>query len=187
MVSDTGTEMQEPRAVASPGMLQRIPLLARMLVYGAGFLGVVLGAVPWLFYQIDVLVPSAHVELGPLRWVGAALAVACLALYISSSFVLTYQGKGAFVEFDPPTELVISGPYRFVRNPVVAFLLGTMLGEAIAFSSTGIALMFCVFVLLSQLQVRRIEEPLLRERYGTAYEEYCQRVPRWIPRWPRES
>jgi protein-S-isoprenylcysteine O-methyltransferase Ste14 len=58
-----------------------------------------------------------------------------------------------------------------------------MLGEAIAFSSTGIFIMFCLAALLAHVQVTRIEEPLLRKRYGQAYDEYCARVPRWIPRW----
>ncbi len=47
---------------------------------------------------------------------------------------------------------------------------------------TGMLLMFCVTAALAQFQVVRIEEPLLRERFGQAYDDYCARVPRWIPR-----
>lgn len=123
-----------------------------------------------------------HVEIGWLRLVGAILFVVGLSLYLAASYVLTRRGKGAFVEFDPPTALVVEGPYRYVRNPVVACLLGAMLGEAITLSSTGVLLMFLCFLVLAHRQVTRLEEPLLRKRFGRAYEDYCARVPRWIPR-----
>lgn len=167
--------------------LTRIPLWLRMLVYCTVFLGLVLGVLPWVFFQLDARFPAIHREIGPLRWAGVIFGGLCLALYLTSSWVLTYRGRGAFVEFDPPTELVISGPYRFVRNPVVAFLLGTILGEAVALSSTGVLFMFCIFLFLAQRQVTRLEEPLLRSRFGQSYVDYCQRVPRWIPRWPRDT
>ena len=169
-----------PTDVGSP--LERIPLLLRMLVYGVAFLGVVLVALPWAFHRIDVYLPAVHVEIGGFRLVGAVLFAVSLALYLAASYVLTWRGKGAYVEFDPPKELVVTGPYRYVRNPVVTFLLGAMLGEAIGLSSTGILLMVCVFVILVHLQISRMEEPLLRKRFGRAYEEYCTHVPRWIPR-----
>lgn len=169
-----------PADVKSP--LERIPLPLRMLVYGVAFLGAVLVLLPWIFHQIDVRLPAVHVEIGWFRLAGVALFVISLALYLAASYVLTWRGKGAYVEFDPPKELVVTGPYRYVRNPVVTFLLGTMLGEAIGLSSTGILLMVCVFVVLVHLQISRMEEPALRKRFGRAYDEYCAHVPRWIPR-----
>ena len=153
-----------------------------MFFYGAGFLGVVLVALPWAFYQVDVRFPAVHVEIGWLRTVGVVLFAVSFALYLGASYVLTRWGKGAYVEFDPPTRLVVTGPYRYVRNPVVAFLLGSMLGEAIGLSSTGVLLMFLIFVGLSWVQVTRFEEPVLRKRFGQSYDEYCAQVPRWIPR-----
>jgi protein-S-isoprenylcysteine O-methyltransferase Ste14 len=172
------------QASSSGGVwLQRIPLSLRMLFYSVVFLGFVLGVVPWAFYQIDVYCPCVHWEIGWFRMAGAAFFAVSFSLYLASSYVLTSRGKGAYVEFDPPTELVIVGPYRHVRNPVVAYLLGSMLGEAIALSSTGVLLMFCVFAALSQLQVVCFEEPKLRNRFGQAYDDYCARVPRWIPRF----
>jgi protein-S-isoprenylcysteine O-methyltransferase Ste14 len=154
-----------------------------MVVYGILFLGTVLALLPWVFYQIDVFMPAVHMEIGSLfRVLGGVLFAAALTMYLLSSYVLTRQGKGAFVEFDPPTELVVTGPFRYTRNPVAAFLLASMLGLSIALSSTGVLLMFLVFTVLANIQVRRIEEPLLRERYGQAYEQYCAHVPRWFPR-----
>lgn len=163
-------------------LFQRVPLGLRMLFYGVFFLLAVLVGVPWAFYQIDVYFPAVHVEIGWFRIVGAVLFGVSFVLYLVASYVLTRRGKGAYVEFDPPTELVVAGPYRYVRNPVAATLVAAMLGEAIALSSSGVLLMFCLFAGLAHLQVLRIEEPLLRKRYGQAYDDYCARVPRWIPR-----
>jgi len=159
-----------------------IPLPIRMLFYTAGFLGLVLVGLPWLFHRLDVRFPAVHVEIGWFRLAGAALFGVGLSLYLAASYVLTRRGKGAFVEFDPPRELVVEGPYRYVRNPVVACLLGAMLGEAISLSSTGVLLMFLCFMVLAHRQVTRLEEPLLRKRFGPSYDDYCAHVPRWIPR-----
>jgi len=156
-----------------------------MFVYTVAFLGLVLGVLPWVFSRLDVYVAAAHVEIGWVRAIGLALFAVSLTLYLRASYVLTRRGKGAFVEVDPPTELVVVGPYGYVRNPIVAFLLGAMLGEAIALSSTGVLIMFFVFLTLAHRQVTRLEEPLLRKRFGRSYDEYCAHVPRWIPRRTR--
>ena len=176
--------LPDPAQHAAAALLQRIPLGVRMTVYTLAFLGVVLGALPWAFSQIDVWLPAVHVELGRWRVIGVIWFVASLAAYLAISYVLAARGKGPFVEFDPPRELVIEGPYRYVRNPIVCALVSTMFGEAVALSSTGVLLMAVLFAVLGHVQVMRFEEPLLRQRYGKSYVDYCARVPRWLPRAP---
>lgn len=170
-----------------PQVLQSIPLSVRMPVYAVAFLSVTLGLVPWLAHRIDIHAPHVHVEIGAVRLLGSVVFVACLSLYLICSYVLTTRGRGPFVEFDPPVELVVDGPYRFCRNPVVACLLATILGLAVACSSTGILLYFLIMMLLAHHQVSRLEEQHLRKRFGQAYEDYCSRVPRWIPRRPQTN
>ena len=164
--------------------LNRIPLAPRMIFYGVFFLSVMLIGLPWLAYRIDVHFPAWHVEIGWWRIPGAIVLAAFFVLYAGCSFVLTSRGRGAYVEFDPPKEFVASGPYRWVRNPVAACLVGMLLGEAVALSSTGVFLLFLGSLLPAHLQVVLMEEPLLRKRFGQAYEDYLRRVPRWIPRLP---
>lgn len=179
-----------PLRVHDPGdnpaapVLQRIPLSLRMILYTLLFLGVVLGVLPFLFYHLDhTLLPQMRIDIGPLgRRIGWGWFGLSLLAYLGAALVLTTKGKGPFVEFDPPRELVDDGPYRYVRNPIVLALLSTQFGEALAFSSTGIFLMFLLFAYLGHRQVTRLEEPLLLQRYGQAYADYCAQVPRWIPR-----
>jgi len=162
--------------------LRRVPLAVRMVVYGVGFLSAVLVGLPWVAYRLDVYAPSCHVEIGWPRILGWVVFAACLVTYLWSSYLLTRRGRGAYVEFDPPTQFVADGPYRRVRNPVAACVLGMLLGEAVALSSTGVFLLFLLAILIAHLQVVLVEEPLLRKRFGASYEDYLARVPRWIPR-----
>jgi protein-S-isoprenylcysteine O-methyltransferase Ste14 len=193
-MSDTSPTPAAPRPVdpgtGLRGMLRRVPLPIRMLIYGTFFLAAVLVGLPWLAARLDVLVPALHVEIGPLRWIGVVAAAAFFALYVAASWVLSARGRGAYVEFDPPARFVAAGPFRFARNPIAASLVGVLLSEALAFSSTGIFALFLLALPLAHLQVVLLEEPLLRRRFGDVYEEYVRRVPRWLPRlalsapWP---
>jgi protein-S-isoprenylcysteine O-methyltransferase Ste14 len=158
-----------------------------MLVYSILFLAAVLVLLPWLASRIDVHWPRARVEIGPVRWLGVILFSICMGLYATASLLLSRHGRGAYVEFDPPREFVAVGPFQWCRNPIAGSLLGMLLGEALAFSSTGIFLLFLVALPLAQLQVVCLEEPLLRKRFGQAYEEYVRRVPRWLPGTPRRA
>lgn len=159
-----------------------------MVIYGVFFLAFVLGGLPWLAYQIDVHVPAWRIELGlPWRGAGAVVFAAFLVIYLYCSYVLTHHGEGAYVEFDPPAKFVAVGPYRWVRNPVAASVVGMLAGEAVALSSIGIMLLFLVSLPLAHAQVVCIEEPLLRKRFGPDYLEYLRRVPRWLPRPPRDD
>lgn len=163
-----------------------------MVAYTIFFLAFILVAVPYGFDSIGRLVfpQSIHdlleAEL-PQKVVGVVVFVVGLIGYFICSLWLVIVGKGPFVEFDPPTEFVASGPYRWMRNPVAALLIVTILGEGIFFGSAGILILFLLGFPLAQLQVTRIEEPRLRARFGEAYVAYCRRVPRWIPRRPKDG
>lgn len=186
----TGTkrEVADPRSVtrsASPRRLERIPLPARTVFYYAFFLAFILILVPWLAHGLGQRFVPWHVEIGWGRIVGWILFGISFLAYTGSSWVLTRRGRGAYVEFDPPKEFVASGPFRWCRNPIAACVLGMIAGEALAFSSVGILLLFLVGLPLAHLQVVLLEEPLLEKRFGQAYRDYRARVPRWIPRPPR--
>jgi len=161
-----------------------------MGVYAVSFLAFILVAMPYAFHVAgDFLYPASWRDsLAPgtaHRVAGAVLFMLGLTGYAVSSFWLVIVGKGPFVEFDPPKEFVASGPYRWMRNPIAAMLLLTVLGEAVFFGSAGIFTLFILGIPLAQLQVTRIEEPRLRKRFGRSYEEYCRNVSRWLPRKPR--
>jgi protein-S-isoprenylcysteine O-methyltransferase Ste14 len=92
------------------------------------------------------------------------------------------RGKGTPLPLDPPKKLVVEGPYRIVRNPMYWNVASVMLGEAAVLHSPALANLVLVFLVGVVLFVLLIEEPALKQKFGAEYEEYCRRVPRWLPR-----
>jgi protein-S-isoprenylcysteine O-methyltransferase Ste14 len=81
-----------------------------------------------------------------------------------------------------PVHLVVVGPYRHVRNPMISGVLAILLGEAAIAASGSLLLWFAIFLTLQEIALRVWEEPHLTQRYGSEYVDYRQNVPRWIPR-----
>lgn len=121
-----------------------------------------------------------------LRGAGAAgwlLIAAGIALYFACAFWgFAMRGKGTPLPLDPPKKLVVVGPYRVVRNPMYWGVGSVILGEAAIFHSVALAELTVVFAIGVILFVLLFEEPALRRKFGEEYEEYCGRVPRWLPR-----
>jgi protein-S-isoprenylcysteine O-methyltransferase Ste14 len=82
----------------------------------------------------------------------------------------------------PTQHLVVTGLYRFVRNPMYVAVLGLILGQTLVFQSQTLAAYGAAIWLAFHTFVFFYEEPTLRRSFGATYETYCQRVPRWLPR-----
>src|SRR5436190_1034555 len=120
-------------------------------------------------------------EAHPLGWVVAALGV---LLLIACAWNFAWRGLGTPAPFDPPRQLVVSGPYRYVRNPMYLGLLLTLLGEAAVYPNIarGLLIEAALFWIGATLFVLAFEEPVLRSTFDGAYAGYCGAVRRWIPR-----
>jgi protein-S-isoprenylcysteine O-methyltransferase Ste14 len=82
--------------------------------------------------------------------------------------------------------LIASGPYAWVRNPMLSGVLGTLFGLGLVLHSIGVTLIWTpAYVLLHLLELKRVEEPELERRFGASYIEYKKRVPMFIPRLHR--
>lgn len=168
------------------------PFALRSTLYTAGFLLVILAVVPSIFYLIGERASRNGVFI-TTYWLGFRALLGCavftigLAAYLFCSVWLIYHGRGPHVEFDPPKVFVATGPYRWVRNPVVITLLVSFLGEVIFFGSLGLLVLLLLGLWFAHFQVTRVEEPRLRERFGESYVDYCRRVPRWMPRPPHDG
>ena len=130
-----------------------------------------------------VLGHSARPAMNASTVAGCFLVIAGVALYAACAvWGFALRGKGTPAPIDPPKRLVVEGPYRFVRNPMYWSVACVMMGEALAFRSLWLAEVACVFLAFAALFVMIFEEPVLRHKFGPEYEEYCRRVPRWLPR-----
>jgi protein-S-isoprenylcysteine O-methyltransferase Ste14 len=142
--------------------------------------GFLLGVVPvWLIPRIGgpaLALGGGHWAALPFWLTGVAVVIWC-----ASDFVR--KGRGTPVPLDPPKELVVSGLYRYIRNPMYVGALLIQVGNIIWFGSLAQVVYWFFLFIGFTLFIRANEEPYLHKTFGAAYEEYCRSVPRWIPRW----
>ncbi len=159
--------------------------LARGITYAALFTALVLVLVParilaWAGFQRLPAMGPAQIAGSAVALAGAALAGAALALVCVLTFALV--GKGTPAPFDPPRRLVVTGPYRYVRNPMEIGAGVALAGAALAFESLALLAFVGGFFLAAHLFAIWYEEPTLLRTFGEEYEAYRRRVGRW---WPR--
>lgn len=113
---------------------------------------------------------------------GLCLLACGVALLVQTVRLFASVGRGTLAPWDPPRRLVVRGPYRHVRNPMIAGVLFILLGEAALLGSVPILCWFAAFALGNAIYMPLVEEPDLVRRFGQDYVEYRKHVPAWIPR-----
>jgi len=118
------------------------------------------------------------------RWIAALPSVLGFAVALRCMWDFGWSGHGTPAPIAPPKKLVITGPYRYVRNPMYLGFFTGWIGLWVVFGRTNwLAMAIAVAVVLgTALFVRLYEEPTLRRTFGAKYEEYCRNVHRWVPR-----
>ncbi len=91
-------------------------------------------------------------------------------------------GKGTLAPWNPTQKLVIQGPYKYCRNPMITGVLSILFAEALWFNNSIIMVWMLLFFVISTLYFFYKEEPDLQKRFGSAYTQYKKHVPRWIPK-----
>jgi protein-S-isoprenylcysteine O-methyltransferase Ste14 len=115
-------------------------------------------------------------------WLALLTAGIGLVLCVSTVRIFTKYGHGTPAPWDPPKKLVITGPYRYMRNPMITGALLLLLSEALWFLSWPIAAWMILFFVGNVIYIPLVEEKGLKKRFGDEYLEYKALVPRWIPR-----
>jgi len=142
--------------------------------------GTVVGLVPWLISRWRIA-PASWDPL-PFRCAGVCLMLTGVAVVFDSFRRFVWEGYGTPAPLLPPEFLVVTGLYRYVRNPMYVSLLLVLIGEGLLFASLGIFLYAACAWLATHLFVCFYEEPKLRRTFGQSYADYCVHVPRWLPR-----
>jgi protein-S-isoprenylcysteine O-methyltransferase Ste14 len=121
-----------------------------------------------------------------LEWVAAAAGLLALMvgvlLFAASLTRFAVQGQGTLAPWDPPRRLVVAGPYRYVRNPMISGVFFVLVGEALLLRSTPHLWWAAAFALVNLVFFAAVEEPQLERRFGDEYRTYCRHVPRLVPR-----
>ena len=115
-------------------------------------------------------------------WAGLAALAAGLFLGTWTASLFVSIGQGTPAPWDPPQNLVVRGPYRHVRNPMISSVLLMLLGEALVLSSWPVGWWGITFFALNSVYFPLFEEKGLERRFGDDYRPYKANVPRWVPR-----
>lgn len=142
--------------------------------------GTVAGAVPWAITRWTLAKPDWP-QLALLPFVIVLIAAGLIVL-LDSFGRFVWQGLGTPTPMMPTNKLIITGLYRHVRNPMYVAVLSLILGQAVLFGSTWLALYAAAIWAVFHLSVVGYEEPQLRADYGSVFDTYCQSVRRWVPR-----
>lgn len=118
----------------------------------------------------------------PLRLLGL-LPLAAGAVVILEAFTrFALEGLGTPAPVAPPARLVVSGPYRYVRNPIYVAVVAVLLGQGLLLARPVLFGYAAFAWALTWAFVRWYEEPGLVRRFGAEYERYRRAVPAWRPR-----
>lgn len=146
--------------------------------------GTVLVAVPAAILHFSApSLSDVMAEPGSMRFVLAvAVSVPGLILAGWTMSLFIRFGDGTAAPWDPPQKLVVRGPYRHVRNPMISGVVFLLLSESLLFDVTGLLIWTTVFFVGNSVYFPLVEEPGLRRRFGDDYKVYFANVGRWIPR-----
>lgn len=156
----------------------KLELVKAIVVLPGTVLVYVPAAILWLSGGLD---PAGPVE--PRFWIGAILGAAGFAMAVWTVRLFATAGEGTPAPWAPPAKLVVRGPYRYVRNPMISGVLAMLAAESLLLGSWHIALWMAVFFVACAIFFTRFEEPALERRFGESYRIYKANVPRWVPRW----
>jgi protein-S-isoprenylcysteine O-methyltransferase Ste14 len=136
----------------------------------------------WAFLNKPVGDSILAIQAGLPTLLGLSLVVGGICLYIWSAQLLA---GGAPITKYEPAALLTRGPYRHVRNPLYLSIAMVLAGVSALYRawSLGHLVRYGLVALGAHLLVVMVEEPATRKHLGSAYEEYCRLVPRWIPRF----
>lgn len=147
--------------------------------------GTVLVLVPGVIISLVVSGGGAILPAGPAElrfWMGVFLGVFGLVMAIKTTRLFVRVGEGTPAPWAPPKKLVVQGPYRYTRNPMITGVSNLIGAEALLIGSWHLALWVVIFLVANCFYIPWVEEPRLEKRFGEDYRLYKANVPRWINR-----
>jgi protein-S-isoprenylcysteine O-methyltransferase Ste14 len=171
---------QHPETCLHECVIRRILAIIGSAIFFVLAPGFVAGMVPW--WMSHWRVEAALLGLPALRVLGGVLLTVGAVGLLDSFGRFAIQGIGTPAPVFPTRHLVVTGLYRYVRNPMYVAVVSTILGQGLILGNVGLLeygglvwILFHVFVMI-------YEEPTLRASFGSEYATFCAEVPRWIPR-----
>lgn len=156
-----------------------LSLLLRNLFFTIIQPGVVAGLIPFLIIKNK----ANDIFVQPLQfhhYAGAIIFIIGLAIMLSCIISFAVKGRGTLSPVDPTKQLVVSGLYKFSRNPMYVGVMLMLIGEAVFTQSVSLSVYSLFIFLFFHLFILIHEEPQLKRVFGEDYIAYRQKVRRWI-------
>ncbi len=150
---------------------------------GAFFYALLIFSFVVVALQVDRLLGLTAIFPSPFHII-LSLPIFSLALFLMGWSVLNFiRARGTPVPFNPPPQLVTTGPYAYVRNPMLTGVFALLFGFGVLLGSVSLLVVFTpLFILVNVWELNKIEEPELIKRLGDEYIEYRRQTPMFIPR-----
>src|SRR3989339_1708191 len=148
-------------------------------------LGIIVGLVffillPYFFVQLNnyFLLPIYSNYL--FKIIGTIFTLIGVGLFIYCSRLFLIFGRGTPAPIEPPKKLVVNGLYKYTRNPIYIGYFMILQGEFLFFGKFLLLIYFFLAIIGINIYVIFHEEPILKKRFGKNYEEYLEKIPRWL-------
>lgn len=114
---------------------------------------------------------------------GIILFIFGLFLAIWTMILFNTIGKGTLAPWAAPKHLVVEGPFKIVRNPMITGVLNILTAEALILNSINLFYWMIIFFIINCIYFKLFEEKQLERNFGQEYLEYKKNVPMWIPKF----
>jgi protein-S-isoprenylcysteine O-methyltransferase Ste14 len=145
--------------------------------------------VPWVFIlaylvgfvvQLYLPIPVQSAKVVRISLITGLVLVVIGVAFAFSALGIFKKRSTTTIPFERPTSLVMSGPYRFSRNPMYVGLTLIYLGVAGTRAELWPVIVLPVLLAYVNFIVIPVEEQHLREAFGDSYAQYSARVRRWL-------
>jgi protein-S-isoprenylcysteine O-methyltransferase Ste14 len=135
-----------------------------------------------LALKVDRLLGITDIFPKSLSLILASLFFLVAFILIGWSVLNFLRAKGTPVPINPPPQLVTTGPYAYVRNPMLTGVFALLFGFGVLLGSISLLVIFTpLFIFVNVWELKAIEEPELIKRLGQDYVEYRKRTPMFFP------
>ncbi len=139
-------------------------------------------------FMVTVLIPYlingwSNDRVTWMMIIGVLFGIVGITLLFYTIRLFGLFGGGTLAPWHPTQKLVVAGPYRYVRNPMISGVGFILIGQSLFFNSIPIAYEAGIFFIINTAYFIVAEEPSLENRFGEDYRAYKKHVRRWIPRF----
>ena len=157
--------------------------LARTCGQTVVFWIVFIGLAPWLIQRVERMLGVPTFTFTGQELAALVIAVVGATFNLWSGVALAVIGRGTPSPTQTARELVVVGPYRFLRNPMAFGGLAVGFAVGVYIGSWGVLAYAVAGGVIWHLTARPMEERDLAERFGASYDHYRANVRCWVPRW----